>query len=39
MREKEALLKESKAKLATMESVKNHIESLMKVGQCPLGRQ
>ena len=31
VREKEALLKESKAKLATMESVKTHIDTLMKV--------
>ncbi len=31
VKEKEALLKESKAKLATMESVKSHIDTLMKV--------
>ena len=31
LKEKEALLKESKAKLATMESVKSHIDTLMKV--------
>ncbi|TFK91833.1 hypothetical protein K466DRAFT_573451 [Polyporus arcularius HHB13444] len=30
VKEKEALLKESKAKLATMESVKSHIDTLMK---------
>ena len=30
LQEKEALFKESKAKLATMESVKSHIDTLMK---------
>ena len=32
LQQKEELLKESKAKLATMETVKAHIDTLMKVG-------
>ena len=36
LKQKEALLRESKAKLATMETVKAHIDTLMKVGVQPL---